>query len=414
MNVGDHEVRSDALKELEVSMTGNFGKKSELYKVQRESNDKNLGILRAAVSRSYTVEWRPLHQSDTAVASIRDLEAARRGSTTPWKSMRCPTSPLCLRCQWPERRSWFLCLLKKLKMPTRVVKLVLGFARPHRVARAVDLPPCTELRVRWRDPLEQEITPEEQEQESSHGRAGTAICEYYDPASLAMELHAMTMYPIDHFKMLRGGLLHLVGEYQLFWSAVLNFADFRSCAPLEGLYKWGETVPRLEYRRMCQCLQFGLPKMQSRSRFALLMCRELCAEQNDLHTLPCCAYADLEDQTVTDEPMPRWWKDAVHEWDRVFTRMFECNGEPKAIGCYYYCFGGCAAPPDGPEQCPYWHDSLWGAHAYACISCPRICGFCGDFADELRCGACKMRFYCSDVCQREEWKYHKAECRRVR
>ena len=23
---------------------------------------------------------------------------------------------------------------------------------------------------------------------------------------------------------------------------------------------------------------------------------------------------------------------------------------------------------------------------------PRICGFCGDFADELRCGACKMRF----------------------
>lgn len=28
----------------------------------------------------------------------------------------------------------------------------------------------------------------------------------------------MTMYPIDDFKMLRGGLLHLIGEYQLFWS----------------------------------------------------------------------------------------------------------------------------------------------------------------------------------------------------
>lgn len=76
----------------------------------------------------------------------------------------------------------------------------------------------------------------------------------------------MTMYPIDDFKMLRGGVLHLVGEFQLFWSetaqgraervmrpschcvpvlvgsvcrpgAVLNFADFHSCAPLEGLYK---------------------------------------------------------------------------------------------------------------------------------------------------------------------------------
>jgi len=32
----------------------------------------------------------------------------------------------------------------------------------------------------------------------------------------------MTMYPIDHFKMLRGGLLHLVGEYQLFWSVLEN------------------------------------------------------------------------------------------------------------------------------------------------------------------------------------------------
>lgn len=52
------------------------------------------------------------------------------------------------------------------------------------------------------------------------------------------------------------------------------------------------------------------------------------------------------------------------------------------------------------------------SHSYA--GGPRVCGFCGDYADELRCGACKMRFYCSEVCQREEWKYHKAECRRVR
>lgn len=37
--------------------------------------------------------------------------------------------------------------------------------------------------------------------------------------------------------------------------------------------RWGETVPRLEYQRMCRCLQSGSSKMQSRSRFALLMCR---------------------------------------------------------------------------------------------------------------------------------------------
>eukprot|EP00438_Fugacium_kawagutii_P017926 Skav232039 [mRNA] locus=scaffold2323:212133:213351:+ [translate_table: standard] len=99
---------------------GNFaGGQAELQKVQRDGNDKNLAIIRAAVSRSYTVDawaiaegawsymdnladlvlglsdWRPLHIADTALASIRDIEAQRRGSTTPWKSMRCPSSPLC-------------------------------------------------------------------------------------------------------------------------------------------------------------------------------------------------------------------------------------------------------------------------------------------------------------------------------
>ena len=29
-------------------------------------------------------------------------------------------------------------------------------------------------------------------------------------------------------------------------------------------------------------------------------------------------------------------------------------------------------------------------------------GFCGDFADALRCGACKLRFYCSEICQKED------------
>ena len=32
----------------------------------------------------------------------------------------------------------------------------------------------------------------------------------------------MTMYPIDDFKMLRGGLLHLIGEYQLSGVLVLR------------------------------------------------------------------------------------------------------------------------------------------------------------------------------------------------
>ncbi|CAE7825401.1 unnamed protein product, partial [Symbiodinium microadriaticum] len=109
-----------------------------------------------------------------------------------------------------------------------------------------------ELRIRWQDPLadEDSITQQEREQSGSQGRAGTVTCEYYDPASLAMELYAMAMYPVDDFKMLRGGLLHLIGEFQLWWSAILNFTDFQSCAPRVGHYRWGETVARLESQRM--------------------------------------------------------------------------------------------------------------------------------------------------------------------
>lgn len=418
MLAGDAEMRTDAMRALEVCMTGKFNNTAEYRKLQRDSNDSNLGIVRAAVSKSFTVEWRPLYQPETPVASIDDLETARRGSLLQFQPLRCPTSPLCMHCVWPARRDGLLCLFRRLNVPTRALKLILAFDRPHRAPRAVDLPPRTELRIRWQDPLadEDSITQQEREQSGSQGRAGTVTCEYYDPASLAMELYAMAMYPVDDFKMLRGGLLHLIGEFQLWWSAILNFTDFQSCAPRVGHYRWGETVARLESQRMCKCLQTGSAKMQSRSRFALLMCRELCSETaHELHMLPPCAYADVEDETVNDgEPTPRWWLDATAEWDRVLTRMFEGNGEPMSIGCYYYCLGGCAAPPDGPDACPYWHDALWGANAHACISCPRICGFCGDFADALRCGACKLRFYCSEICQKEEWKYHKAECRRCR
>ena len=38
-----------------VFVQGNFEKKPELQKVQRESKDASLGVIRAAVSRSYTV-----------------------------------------------------------------------------------------------------------------------------------------------------------------------------------------------------------------------------------------------------------------------------------------------------------------------------------------------------------------------
>ena len=53
--MSDHELRLEALRALELATTGNFKGQEELAQRQRRSNDDHLGIIRAAVSRSYTV-----------------------------------------------------------------------------------------------------------------------------------------------------------------------------------------------------------------------------------------------------------------------------------------------------------------------------------------------------------------------
>lgn len=45
---------------------------------------------------------------------------------------------------------------------------------------------------------------------------------------------------------------------------------------------------------------------------------------------------------------------------------------------------------------------------------PRMCHFCGKFGCTLRmCGRCKRAEYCSEACQRNDWKIHKVLCRRM-
>lgn len=414
----DYDIREEIVKDLEAAMSGMLGRghkqMQQQIQTQKENNDSRQGIARAAACGTYRIDWRPLNNVPAGIATVADLEASRRSSAMDFKPLcRCPDSPLCVKCEWPQLRFRLLCMMqKRLDFPVGASKLVLAFARVHRVPTVVDLPPRSEIRIQWRDPCvpQQYLSAEEVEQEEARGRAGTAICEYYDPASLAMELYATSMYSVDNFQMLRGGLLSMVGECQLWWSAVTNFAAYGSCAPHRGNYRWGDTVPHLEFERMQNALLKKSEKMQSRSRFALLMCRE---DRSVVHSLPSCAYADLDELVVLDERVPpRWWTEVTAPWDRHFKILFDGQGEPASIGCYYFCVGGCGAPLDGPHRCQYMHDPTWGAHALACISIPRLCGFCGDFADELRCGRCKSRFYCSVDCQREEWKWHKPVCGR--
>jgi hypothetical protein len=45
------------------------------------------------------------------------------------------------------------------------------------------------------------------------------------------------------------------------------------------------------------------------------------------------------------------------------------------------------------------------------VSMEYICGFCEKTNEkQLTCGACKLMYYCDQVCQRKHWKEHKLKC----
>ena len=96
------------------------------------------------------------------------------------------------------------------------------------------LPPLSKLQIRWRDPelAPSQLPPSAFDNTSYKGTAGTVECDYYDPATLAAEFHCLaSRHTLDEHKQLDGGLMRLVGEADLFWSAVLHFAEAGSVAP---------------------------------------------------------------------------------------------------------------------------------------------------------------------------------------
>ena len=119
--------------------------------------------------------------------------------------------------------------------------------------------------------------------------------------------------------------------------------------------------------QVCTSNHFQKQSFQGHQKFRTA-CRELCTEQNGLHTLPPCAYADLDDQTV-DEAMPRWWKDAANEWDRVLTRMWLNCTIPSAwneniiiFPCLNYSWFELFGPLD-LRRASLHHDwKNWGSH----------------------------------------------------
>ena len=91
----------------------------------------------------------------------------------------------------------------------------------------LELPPRSVLRLRWRDPRAGAgpVSEADYRNEKPEGAAGTFVFAYYDPASLAMELHIVaSRRDCNEHRLLDGGLQYMSGEEHYFGSALLHYA----------------------------------------------------------------------------------------------------------------------------------------------------------------------------------------------
>lgn len=197
-----------------------------LARFQRCENESRVSMMRAAFTPGcHRVFWR---HSPGCTAVRRpgyidadvDAPSPVAESTTPFRLLdACPDGPLCLPmgCMWARRRSLLVCAWASSPddrdsawrtgcalwaLPESVLRLVLAFSRCHARASVLDLPPECELRVRWCDagaaeaPLPVLDAPADDQAWAAlpvntfRGTAGVAEFEYYDPLSIALEMHA--------------------------------------------------------------------------------------------------------------------------------------------------------------------------------------------------------------------------------
>ena len=367
---------------------------------------------------------------------------------TFWPLTMCPWSPTCGakdeecgigKCSWIQIRElivsgWYRGWNRGnddgtppplSKIPIECLRLVLAFAKSHVTATVLNLSSHAKLKVIWRDPavVAGDLDPGEAQKDTALGRAGCNLFEYYDPASLAMELHAqgMGLFSGEDHQATRCGLLRLVTTGRLWWSAVLHFASFGSSCPMKGPRKWKDVKASqvmndfFEHtaRSRSNPSQVLPIKLNSDNAAAVLLMGPH-ARKLPLDFLP----KDAEEITLEETAsIPVWWSRVREPWDRALKIMMDGGGEPSSIGCYFFCGEiGCGAPPgfkypnDGSVRpCKFRHDGAWKDFVGDTISRPKLCGLCGAYGLQ-RCSRCKEAFYCGKDCQRRAWPSHKAAC----
>jgi len=215
---------------------------------------------------------------------------------------------------------------------------------------------------------------------------------FLSPASLAMELHAMTMGTpgIDaEYKHLEGGLLYLTGEPHIFWSMMIHRRATGVFLPPQPagqtLWTWSHTWPSMELARMTKPLTPASMAavdtsrqkvhMQSRSLAALQFFQGQSPPAYAEHLMS--ALGEVEDAAtlgmddngvMAAGALPDWWTRTELLWGGALARAVAAtapggNGEGGGGGggggvapCMFHCTPmGCVAVLDG-GTCQGFHD----------------------------------------------------------
>lgn len=247
--------------------------------------------------------------------------------------------------------------------------------------------------------------------------------EYYDPASLAIELHCVaSQFNKDDFRISEGGLLYLMGEEHLWGSAALNFAAYGSCAPApppgSSVKNWDDTVffRAVEQEmanvqsRLSAGQRGGSIAMQSRNQGVVIFMEQISSKTHPNFNPPLPWVTDADSFPSTEAEVPGWWHRASEPWDRVLRAMFEGGGQLESLPCMFHATKagpdgfGCAAAPCydyskcSATVCPFRHDDWWVSRCRILRSRSEICE-CGKYAGDTPCVTCAVTCMCGGCTQ---------------
>ena len=308
------------------------------------------------------------------------------------------------------------------------------------------MPGASRISVIWRHP--DEVTRREE-----GGCGQTPLFTLWDPASLALELHAMsTSYCCPERKAFLGGILYMAcwrGEDHFFWSLLIMFIHTGYCFPTrDKIFPAGDatkmkSIYMTELKAQCKQMEQSVAApgstitMGSRLQAVTLHLQDMSSQRATMSTISKLTIPDYADTPEWLIQRPKWWLLMEELWGGQF-RNFQSTGVPA---CLWVCKDACVAA----EACELDHEGiLRGVSAVVrglaeplkeqnktegqklmkrtddfptLLSSKVTCSGCdtvmdvSERKDPDRCPVCGNTVYCSRACLASHQPAHAPHCR---